>query len=703
MPKITLSLVFVIVVSSIHAISSARLECAKDRVVKFEKIIGIRPRYSLHPNLLHQATNDGRSRSITIDCLNKCLEIKECSSFVLFYENASCYWFTDDISNLHEEDETLYDADVAWFRKTCFHEPKICDRIWTFERIPGATLVGNNTKQLPKAVKRSECQQACLNETTFECRSAKFRIQNYSNFRSEASGLCTLSDADRHSVPNAYRASRLDEEYLENQCTKNLTNVFCAFEEFPDVRLGHSDASLSDASESQCRSECDSKTIFGCRGYTLLPGSRSHLFTCLMHGENSKLHGPRALVHHAGAKYYERAPCLNITVTCSRDEMLVRFQPDNPFRGRLYMNGYSDNPECYALGNDRAPITLRLPLVMHRCGILEARSPINRTLMSSTMIIQYNSLVQTQSDRIINVGCVFANDTKKVVVGTGFNVSRDHTGLGTSLINSSVSLPTVDMRIVDLSTNGDISETEIGDDLKLIIEMHPRNNGFDIWAGHLIAMTENGRESILLLDDRGCPTNLDIFPSLQKIYNNDSVTLTSTFQAFKFSSSNILRFSVIVQFCSGRCPSIDCGAVYNANNKRRAVVTEDVSNRKYEEEMGSVLEEMPLEFVLVVRSATVRQDRLIHGENNRILVAGYDLNTNEVCLDFSLLIGIAITWILIQIILLVCCVALIRRYRKHYEDRQLSESVEELHKNFGLGFSNLENARRVRFADGHLT
>lgn len=69
------------------------------------------------------------------------------------------------------------------------------------------------------------------------------------------------------------------------------------------------------------------------------------------------------------------------------------------------------------------------------------------------------------------------------------------------------------------------------------------------------------------------------------------------------------------------------------------------------------------------------------------------------CIDFSLVIGLIVLWLLIQIILLVACFMLIRKYKKHYENQYLNESIEELHKNFGLGFSNLDTSRRVRFDD----
>lgn len=42
--------------------------------------------------------------------------------------------------------------------------------------------------------------------------------------------------------------------------------------------------------------------------------------------------------------------------------------------------------------------------------------------MSGTLILQYNAFVQTQSDRILKVGCIFGNESK-ILVGTGINIT----------------------------------------------------------------------------------------------------------------------------------------------------------------------------------------------------------------------------------------------------------------------------------------
>lgn len=112
------------------------------------------------------------------------------------------------------------------------------------------------------------------------------------------------------------------------------------------------------------------------------------------------------------------------------------------------------------------------------------------------------------------------------------------------------------MRVVDYQSQTEAIDTQIGQELQMIIEIKPADGPYDIWAGHLVAMTEKGEESIFLLDERGCPTNLNIFPAFTKLRTNEMNRLVANFQAFKFSSSAVVRFSVIVQFCPKICKMV---------------------------------------------------------------------------------------------------------------------------------------------------
>lgn len=92
-----------------------------------------------------------------------------------------------------------------------------CNQLWSFEAVRGATLVNNDTKILTNNISRSECEQHCINETNFICKSIKFKLHN------ESVGQCILSNSNRHLTPFAYRVSTNNDYYLEYQCTNNST------------------------------------------------------------------------------------------------------------------------------------------------------------------------------------------------------------------------------------------------------------------------------------------------------------------------------------------------------------------------------------------------------------------------------------------------------------------------------------------------
>lgn len=68
-----------------------------------------------------------------------------------------------------------------------------------------------------------------------------------------------------------------------------------------------------------------------------------------------------------------------VNVSCSESLMAISYQPETDFHGKLYMQGYSENPECYVVGQGKYTlVTLKLPLLTSQCGIVKADSPSNR-------------------------------------------------------------------------------------------------------------------------------------------------------------------------------------------------------------------------------------------------------------------------------------------------------------------------------------
>ncbi|XP_057669969.1 uncharacterized protein LOC130902128 [Diorhabda carinulata] len=687
--------------------------------LKFEKVLGLRPSNSTISRLLHQSNPSIISRPVTSECIAKCLTRDDCSSFVLFYSVSKCYYYSSNFSVVDDKDQVI-DENVAWFIKKCLVTGSSCNKLWVFDRIPGATLIGNDTKTLQRPISRTDCEQYCLNETQFPCRSTKFTIiqigpdsstgiDGYpygpNNYNAGVDGICILSNTDRHQLPSSFRVSDYEDEYLENQCSPNIENrnEFCAYEEYENMTLSNKDMLFERKTKEECQKMCDIFEPFNCRSFTIINGN-----LCYLHSEDTKIYGPNSLQDLAGAIYYEKANCLNISVTCSETYMTINYKPEINFKGKMYMEGFSDNPVCSANGQGGYnAISLQIPLLTGQCGIIKADGPVNRTLLSGNLLLQYNSYIQTQNDRLIRVGCIFGNETK-VVIGTGVHVSPMLPNRGSVIIipGNNATVPNVIMKVVDAHTGDEISDSQIGQDLQLQIILNKPDN-LDIWASHLIAMTEKNDESIFLLDDRGCPTDPNIFPSLRKIRTDDYVELVANFKAFKFTNSPIIRFSVIIQFCVGICAPINCGGNILSHGRRKRQITkiETINgttavkiNPTNNKQKSSQMFEMPLEYIMVVRDTNKYiSDRLVIGDN-KILVAGYDFATNEVCLDYSLVIALIILWILVQLFFIIGCIVLVRRYKRYYQHECTRQSLEELHKNFGLGTSNLDN-RRVHWAD----
>lgn len=72
-------------------------------------------------------------------------------------------------------------------------------------------------------------------------------------------------------------------------------------------------------------------------------------------------------------------------------------------------------------------------------------------------------------------------------------------------------------------------------------------------AGHLIASSGSGQDSLLLLDSRGCPPDPTTFPAVTA---ENVTTLVAKFRAFKFPDSMMIRFSLVLTFCQTVCQPV---------------------------------------------------------------------------------------------------------------------------------------------------
>ena len=107
-----------------------------------------------------------------------------------------------------------------------------CERAWIYERVVGYVLEGYDDRVVGQVTSRKSCQEMCLQETEFQCRSAEYVY---------SSQECRLSRESRRSQPSSYRATTSDVDYLENQCARERRPSSCQYDEFESQDIGYAD------------------------------------------------------------------------------------------------------------------------------------------------------------------------------------------------------------------------------------------------------------------------------------------------------------------------------------------------------------------------------------------------------------------------------------------------------------------------------
>lgn len=195
-----------------------------------------------------------------------------------------------------------------------------------------------------------------------------------------------------------------------------------------------------------------------------------------------------------------------------------------------------------------------------------------------------NPIVQTQGDRLVKVGCIIDNhvhadgniDDISLASTLGFDsglTSAAPTSDGAPLFNTTGTAPRVAMRIVDVGRTsaaaGSVTDVALGQNLELQITLEPADSAYDIRATNLIARSDTGHSSILLLDPKGCATDASVFPAMMRRTEGGTRILFARFHAFKFAGSGYVNFEVVIRFCRGECEPEQCNTPKRSGKRRR--------------------------------------------------------------------------------------------------------------------------------------
>lgn len=160
----------------------------------------------------------------------------------------------------------------------------VCQRPWTFERVPNKMLSGLDNALVFTATKES-CLAACLNEKRFTCRSAEY---NYVTTK------CHLSEHDRRSVDEFVElVDAQGVDYFENLCLKS-GDACRSQRAYAPPQLGvaedrvaqhvdihyYVDKELVAGNEEACARACTVENEFLCRSYLYKENTESVEYNC---------------------------------------------------------------------------------------------------------------------------------------------------------------------------------------------------------------------------------------------------------------------------------------------------------------------------------------------------------------------------------------------------------------------------------------
>ena len=89
---------------------------------------------------------------------------------------------------------------------------------------------------------------------------------------------------------------------------------------------------------------------------------------------------------------------------------------------------------------------------------------------------------------------------------------------------------------------------------------------------------DNVENEYIVTDENGCATDPSIFGEWE--FNSETNSLLASFNAFKFPSSDNIRFQCNIRVCFGRCQPVNCNGVNAFGRRRRREIGYDF--REYE-------------------------------------------------------------------------------------------------------------------------
>lgn len=292
----------------------------------------------------------------------------------------------------------------------------------------------------------------------------------------------------------------------------------------------------------------------------------------------------------AGAATYELSSCYNVTIDCRSGDMVAKIRTSKIFNGKIYAKGSPNS--CVNDVTASLEFELRMAYNDIECNV--RKDSTGR--YSNDIILQHHDRIITSADLGLSVHCQYDLGNKSVSNQVDLEISGDIQPVLSE--EAVVEGPNVVMRVT--SKDGvDMVAAQVGDALDLRFEIVDKNSPYEIFVRDLVALDGVDANEILLIDERGCPTDPTILGVLEKSTDSSKILL-SAFDAFKFPSSDKVQFRALVSPCLPTCEPVKCDVADYTGEVR---LVDSYGRRK--RDLSRQRRDSPTEEVLVVQTIEI--------------------------------------------------------------------------------------------------
>uniref|UniRef100_A0A915LYG8 ZP domain-containing protein n=1 Tax=Meloidogyne javanica TaxID=6303 RepID=A0A915LYG8_MELJA len=228
------------------------------------------------------------------------------------------------------------------------------------------------------------------------------------------------------------------------------------------------------------------------------------------------------------------------TVQCGIDSLSLEIKTNNPFSGRLFISGFSQEKHCQLLGNGSLQ-RLQFTVQFGQCGLRRSRE-LNGISVQTIVIVSFHPIFVTKLDRAYRLNC-FYTETRKTFTQ---HLEVGQLTTSGSLFRKSEAMPQCRYDILWQNARGQsIRFARIGDVVFHRWSCLTPEIGTYCMRVHSCTVSDGqGGEPVEVIDKKGCGVDALLLRDLE--YTDDLTAGQSAF-VFKFADKPTLHFNCQIE------------------------------------------------------------------------------------------------------------------------------------------------------------